>query len=270
MGRLYCVFSAAMILAGVTMAPGLAGAAEIDEIRRQFHENVGRELANIKDMAAVEEISTRLPGGKTLRQRVKLFTKGSMIRYEAEAALPSGEIIRFLSIFNGEGAWTITPDGKKVEISKDTHGSVRPDPVLKYIELSLGPDSKVVGKEKYEGKHAVIVDNGAGQTLWLEEKSMVPLKLEAPGQIGSRGEWIFQNFKRVSQVADIPHEIKYVAEDVVFYHHVMLVAINAGLEDSLFDPDGLSDIKPESATPMSPAPMPDSPVPQIILPHPGN
>ncbi|MDH5637328.1 MAG: hypothetical protein OEZ04_02435 [Nitrospinota bacterium] len=270
MGRLYCVFATAVFLAGVALAPGLAGAGEIDEIRQRFHENVGKNLAKIKDMAAVEDVSTRLPGGKTLRQRVKLFTKGPMIRYEVQAYLRGGAVLKFLTIFNGEQAWTITPAGKLVEIGQDTHGGARPDPVLKYIGLSLGPDSKIVGKKRFEGKPVVIVDNGAGQTLWLDETAAIPLKMEALSPVGSKAEWIFHNFKRVNQVADIPHEVKFIADGAVFYHHVMLVALNAGLADSLFDPFALADAQPEPTTPISPEPNPGAPVPPTIPPHMGN
>jgi len=266
MGRSYSAFFTAVFLAALMAPPVWAQTGEIDTIRARFHEKVGKDLAAIKDMAAVEDIATRLPAGKTLRQRVKIFYSGPRVRYEVEAALPNGEILRFLTIHTEDKAWTITPTGKKAEVDPGAHGSVRPDPIVQYIQLSLGPYSRILSRETFEGKPAVVVDNAMGQTIWLEEESMIPLKMVALNEIGSRGEWIFHNFKRISQVADIPHQVKFTADGAVFHHSVVLLVLNAGLEDSLFDPDIHTDTKPSapaSTAPASKAPALPLPLPPV-------
>ena len=237
MRRITLSLFAAFLGVAAAISPARADAMNIDQIRSQFQQKTGASLAVIHEMALVQDVSTRLPIGKTLRQRVRVFTKGPMIRYEVEAPLANGSILQFLTIFDGQEAWTITPSGSKVSIDPDTHGGVRPDPLVKYINLSLGPKSTMKGEELFEGRPVVVVDNGEGMTIWLEQETMLPLQIKANSPSGGEVTWIFHNFRMVNNIAIIPHEIKFSSDDAVFYHHVGLVGLNTGLSDDLFDPD---------------------------------
>ncbi|MDH4185098.1 MAG: hypothetical protein OEV92_12800, partial [Nitrospinota bacterium] len=157
--------SLAPILAVAVMLTCVSGALaqDIDAVRKDFDRTTGAALAQVQDMAAVEDVTSRLPGNRTLRQTVKLFAKNGKIRQEVEAIMKNGSRIKFLTIMADDEMWTLTPNGKMVKMEMAAHGGMRPDPLMKYLSISIKPGAKMAGKETWEGKDALVVDNGDGE-----------------------------------------------------------------------------------------------------------
>ena len=228
------VLALALALAGATAAQ----AQDMESLRRDFTEKNALTISGIHDLAAVEEVSTRLPDRRTLRQTALMFIKGDKKRFEVAAPTKQDGMLRFLIIQSGGKMWNITPDGKKVEINPSTHGGLRPDPIITYLTVTLHPQATIARKADFEGKEAIVIQNGpGGEMVWLESGSLNVLKIESTGPMGGTAEWTFRDFKKAGGLLSLPREIIMRIEGIAFYHTIGLLEINAGLDDALFDPD---------------------------------
>ena len=239
MNKFPIFFAIGLLLVTSLTSPGLGQSAK-DILDKMIEAQGGRaNLAKIKDTTAsgtIEMVSMGLSGSVTFYQK-----EPNRMRMDMELM---GMVIT--QAYDGEIAWGLDPDtGSIQEMSAEQAQDTK--------RLALGKDSLLhpekygityshTGKETIEGQDFYVLkqafEDGFSATLYIDAKTYLVHKTisKASNQMGMEvdQEIISTDYRKVEGIM-VAHEIRILQDGVEFLTMTFTdVAINTGLEDSLF------------------------------------
>lgn len=176
----------------------------------------------------------------------KLYQKGERFRAEISigaAGSPAGaagaEDLTTTIVDDGASVWILNPAIGKSEIPKEEGSKYRGQ---WYCGDYLPRDAEIVGHETVSGRDCCILlvrDKASPYAkIWLDAKSLVPVKLEARPEEGETTTAIFSDFRPITREIEIPYATEiFAGADLISTVVIKTLVVNTGIPDRLFDPD---------------------------------
>ena len=241
--------TAAIVLMVIMPRPAAAGTAsegptaDIETVRRQAEEKYDRLEKTIRDITIVQEARVVTSAGESTA-RMTLMKKGGKSRIVTQARMPkSDQDVTRVLLSTGRKAWLYSPQTGLREVSLEEVNRMQ---IGGFWWKDMLEGAKVVGSFNINGRDSHVIDLKPGRSelhrLWVDKKSLVPLIAEGTTKDNWGLQVVFSEFREIAPGFEIPYQTR-----TRFYRgghstiKILSIAMNKGLDDSLFDPDRLKD-----------------------------
>lgn len=176
----------------------------------------------------------------------KLYQKGERFRAEISigaAGSPAGaagaEDLMTTIVDDGSSVWILNPAIGKSEIPKTEGSKYRGQ---WYCGDFLPGEAEVQGVENVSGRdcYVLLVRDEASPyaRIWIDAKSLVPVKLESRPEEGETTTAVFSDFRPITREIEIPYVTEiFAGADLISTVVIKSLVVNSGISDTLFDPD---------------------------------
>lgn len=236
------MFVAGSIVILITMIALTAGfAAEWPQVLQQVKDNQAKFANDIKDITITQEMTSVTPDGKMVAMMTTL-QKGKNFRTESTmdmSGMPEGMgQMKSTIIFDGKNTWMIAPMMGKKKLS--TKESLQQQKDKNWWDF-ISDKAMITGKEKIGGRECYVVDvlkqkDAPFTKIWLDEKNLVPMRMESKGLKKETMITEFSDFKKVKGNWEMPYKITMSMDGkLVSTIIVKSLEVNKGIADDQFD-----------------------------------
>ncbi len=230
-----------MVMLIIMIVSGLGFTAEWPEVLQQIKDNQAKFFNDIKDINITQKMTTITPDG-TMIAKMTSLQKGKKFRSESIMNIPGmpenmGPMKNTI-IFDGKDTWIISSlMGKEKLSSKESLEQQKDKNWWDFIS----DKAKIKGKEKVGGRKCYVVEipeqkNTPFNTIWLNEKNLVPMRMQ---RTSLKKEVIiteFSDYKKVKGDWEMPYKTTmYLDGKLMVTIIVKSLKVNTGITDDKFD-----------------------------------
>jgi len=202
--------------------------------------------AEVKDLSLVMEMTAQTPKGEVTTQ-MTVITKGAKSRAEIEMkSMPGGAEMppamagmKTIVIRDGKATWMINPMTGKMQLPEEEAKQYQSQ---WYCDEYIPKDAEIAGSETISGRdcHVLVVKDDASlySKLWIDKKTLDPVKTETKPDDGKTMIALFSDYKKLSGDWQFPYKTEmYQDKTLVSTMTVKSAEINKGVSDDVFNAD---------------------------------
>ena len=225
----------------IMIVSGLGFAAQWPEVLQQIKDNQAKFSNDIKDINITQEMTTITPDGAMIA-KMTFLQKGKKFRSESIMDIlgmpQSMGPMKNTIIFDGKDTWMISSMMGKKKLSPKESLEQQKD---KNWWDFISDKAKIKGKEKVGGRECYVVDipeqkDTPFNTIWLNEKNLVPMRIQGKGLKKEVIITEFSDYKKVKGAWEMPYKTTtYMDGKLMFTIIVKSLKVNTGITDDKFD-----------------------------------
>ncbi len=235
------------LLACLVLVPVASFSEDWAGLSKQLHERCVKYNADVKDISIVMEMRAMSPEGDVVTA-ISAVQKGKKSRAEIQMQGPGGADmppgmadIKMTVIHDGKKTWMISPMMGKMEVPEEE--------AAKYqhqwsCDEYLPAEAEVAGSETVAGRECLVVvvkDKTLPYTkLWIDKKTLDPVKTEMKSEDGKTLSAIFSEYKKLTGEWNYPYKTEMFQDETLISTMIAKsVGVNTGVSDDLFNAEKL-------------------------------
>ena len=235
-----------LLCACIVLVPAAGFSQDWAGLSKQLKDRCAKFNKDVNDLALTMEMTSPSPKGDVTTQ-MTIFKKGEKSRAELQmqgmpggAEMPPGMAeMKIVVINDGKSTWMINPMTGKMELPAKEADKYQGQ---WYCDEYIPQEAEIAGSETVSGRdcHILVVKDETSpySKLWIDKKTLDPVKVEAKPQDGKTSTVLFSDFKKLAGDWQFPYKTEiYQDKTLVSTTIVKSVEMNKGISDDLFDPD---------------------------------
>ena len=233
-----------LLMMCLVLIPAASFSQDWAGLSKQLHQRCTKYNADVKDLSLVMEMKASSPEGDVVTA-MTVVQKGKKSRAEVQmqgmpggADMPPGMAdMKIVVIDDGKKTWMISPMTGKMELPEDEADTYQNQ---WSCDDYLPADAEVTGNETISGRDCLVlvVKDAASpySKLWVDKKTLDPVKTEMKPKDGKTVTAIFSDYKKLSDDWEFPYKTEmYQDKTLISTMIVKSIEINKGVSDDLFN-----------------------------------